>query len=106
MADEETSEQEAISGEAVDSSPPEAEDANPPDYESDDDGFSSGFKKRYSQSLTINCCISSMNSWVAPEAERMISLERSRLKIPMMDFASMVYRPDTRSMSQSCRAAI
>ena len=36
-------------------------------------------------------------SWIF----RSIGLERSRLKIPMMDFASMTYLPETRSKSVS-----
>ena len=32
---------------------------------------------------------------------RSIGFERSRLKIPMIDFASITYLPDTRSKSES-----
>jgi len=39
-------------------------------------------------------------SWIF----RSIGLERSRLKIPMMDFASMTYLPETRSKSNLVRS--
>ena len=45
-------------------------------------------------SIVINIC---HQSWIF----KSIGLDKSRLKIPMIDFASITYLPDTRSKSTS-----